>query len=134
MPQKQEKLITNPNSHIKPGESVATPMTGDQAKIMKKFGGKVRNPSNPQNWKDLKKKMETLGKVSIEDFKDVPDMMNFLDFYNSNKESERKKILDHLIHEITDEVVKYKTAVPKKYIDQEIEKKLPDLQEPILTI
>lgn len=134
MPQKQEKLITNPNSHIKPGENIATPMTKDQAKIMKNFSRQVRNPSNPQNWLELKKKMEVTGTLSIEDFRDIPDMMNFLDFYNSNKETERKKILDHLIHEITDEVVKYKVPVPKKYIDQEIQKKLPDLQEPIITI
>ena len=115
-------------------DSLSPKTPKEERKSKFKLGGKVRTPSNPHNWKELNEKMRITGKLSIEDFRDVPDMMNFLDFYNSNKESERKKILDVLIREITEEVVKYQTAVPKKYIDQEIQKKLPDLHDPLIDL
>jgi len=87
-------LIQPPSSE----GSVATPRPIDKLIIPKKA---YKTPSKPHNWKKLVYKMETYGKLELEDFDTLTDMTAFLDWYNDNKRNLEAEKAEEEIHEIS---------------------------------
>jgi|SaaInlV_120m_DNA_4_1040238.scaffolds.fasta_scaffold82038_2 hypothetical protein len=55
----------------------------------------------PHKFKELKGKMEAKGKIDLEDFNSVQDMMTFLDYYNSQIDRKKEDVGDDDIMEIS---------------------------------
>lgn len=67
----------------------------------------------PHKFKELSAKMKAKGSIDPEDFNSVSDMMNFLDYYNSQVEDKRTDVGEDDITEISKMVVR---AMNKKTI------------------
>lgn len=47
-------------------------------------------PISSEKFKELMKKMEYFGKVSNEDFNSIPEMCQFVDFYNNTRKEKKE--------------------------------------------
>ena len=99
MPPKQERLayqmIVQPPSSQ---GSVATPRPIEKLIVPKKA---YKAPSKPHNWKKLVYKLETSGRIDLEDFDTLTDMTAFLDFYNNSKRDAQARVAEEEIHEVS---------------------------------